>query len=414
MSQEFARAQPLGVRARAMAQQHTLPDLTHADAHYQDPASFDIEAAGHAFTFLPGGADRLEALLSHIDSAEKHLCVCFYLFQPDYAGTRVRDALVKAARRGVEVHLLVDAFGTDAQAPFFGPIVRAGGRFDMFSARFSIRYLIRNHQKFVIADGKRVLTGGFNVSDHYFDPPEENGWCDLGVFITGPVVAQFEDWFHQLEEWVAGGGSEFRAVRKMVRDWDPGKGAVQLLLGGPTQITSAWARAIKQDIARGQRLDMVMAYFSPPRSVRRLIRRLAERGRARLIMAGKSDNTTTIAASRALYRALLRSGVEIAEFQPCKLHMKLLTIDDISYFGSGNFDMRSIRLNLELMVRVEDAELADKLRGLIDHLADASEPVTRKQHGRRTTPWRWLTWRFSWFLVSVVDYTVTRRLNLRG
>ncbi|GAA4044462.1 phospholipase D-like domain-containing protein [Parerythrobacter jejuensis] len=394
-------------------QQLTDASLTYGDsASYRDPEPFAIEAQDHAFTFYPAGADRFAALLEHIDSAQDTLHVFFYMFQADYSGTRVRDALTRAARRGVAVHLIVDAFGTDAKVSFFGPLVRAGGVFDMFSPRWNVRYLIRNHQKFVIADGDRVMTGGFNVSNHYFATPQDNGWCDLGALITGPVAGQFSQWFCELEAWVSSGGSQFRAIRKMVREWDPGDGAVQLLLGGPTQITSAWARSIKRDIARGDRLDMVMAYFSPPRSIRRLIRRLGERGSARLIMAGKSDNSTTIGASRALYRALLRSGVEIAEFQPCKLHMKMLVIDDVAYFGSGNFDMRSIRLNLELMVRVEDAGLARKMRELVDHLAAASKPVRRKEHAKRMTLAKWLSWRVSWFLVSVLDYTVARRLNL--
>jgi len=155
-----------------------------------------------------------------------------------------------------------------------------------------------------------------------------------------------------------------------------------------------------------------MAYFSPPRSIRRLIRKLAQRGGARLIMAGKSDNTTTIGASRALYGNLLHAGVSIAEFEPTKLHLKLMVIDDVTYFGSANFDMRSIRLNLELMVRVEDAALAQKVRGMIDHLESASRPVTLEWFRREATLFNRIRWRLSWFLVSVIDYTVARRLNL--
>ncbi|WP_284126465.1 phospholipase D-like domain-containing protein [Parerythrobacter aestuarii] len=394
-------------------QDHAQASTTVEGAQpYSDPPAFEIDAAGHHFCFYPHGADRMEALLAHIAAAENTLHVFYYMFQPDYAGTRVRDALTRAARRGVEVHLIVDAFGTDARQAFFGPLERAGGRFDLFSPTFGKRYLIRNHQKMVIADGERVMTGGFNVSDHYFAPPEENGWCDLGAMIEGPVVAQFEAWFAELQAWVGSGDSGFRTIRRMVGEWDPGEGKVQLVLGGPTNITSAWARSIKADLAYGSRLDLVMAYFSPPRSMRRLIRRLAERGSARIIMAGKSDNTTTIAASRALYAAMLRAGVAIAEFTACKLHMKLVVVDDVSYFGSGNFDMRSIRLNLELMVRVESPRLAARLRDMIDHLESGSTEITREVHRRRTNPWRWLRRRMGWFMVSVLDYTVTRRLNL--
>lgn len=379
---------------------------------FHDAESFEIASAGHRFQFFPGGLDRLAALIELIDSAQTSLKIFFYMFQPDHSGTVVRGALIRAAQRGVDLHLVIDAFGSDAPEGFFAPIVRAGGRFSLFSPRWNVRYLIRNHQKFVIADDARVMTGGFNVSDHYFATPQENGWCDLGVCIEGPVVDSFVQWFGELSGWLAGGSSQFFAIRRLIRDWNGGEGPVQLLLGGPSRITSAWARTVKRDISRGNRLDLAMAYFSPPRSMRRLIRKLARRGSARLVMAGKSDNTTTIGASRALYGGLLRAGVRIAEFEPCKLHLKLLVIDDVTYFGSANMDMRSIRLNLELMVRVEDAELADRMREMIDHLEASSMPVTREWYRSKSTVLSRIRWRMAWFMVSVLDYTVARRLNL--
>lgn len=379
---------------------------------YCDAKPFTASAQGHDFTFYPAGADRLQALIDHIDSTRDTLEIFYYMFQADEAGRQVLAALVRAAQRGVKLHLIIDDFGTDAPDEFFRPIIEAGGRFHTFSPDWNVRYLIRNHQKFVIADGQRVLTGGFNVSDHYFASPADNGWCDLGVMISGEVVGKFHEWFVLLEAWVASHHRQFRAIRAMVREWDPGTGPVQLLLGGPTKLTSAWARAVKRDLARGERLDLVMAYFSPPGAMRRLIAMIARKGQTRLIMAGKSDNTATIGASRSLYSKMLRAGAEIYEFQPCKLHMKMLVVDDITYFGSANFDMRSIRLNLELMVRVEDAGIAAKMRELVDHMQANSVAITPELHRRRKGLFNRIRWRLGWFLVSVIDYTVTRRLNL--
>jgi len=129
------------------------------------------------------------------------------------------------------------------------------------------------------------------------------------------------------------------------------------------------------------------------------------------VMAGKSDNAATIGAARALYGALLRDDCQIYEFQPSKLHMKALVIDDAVYFGSANFDHRSIRLNLELMFRFEDAALASQMRGLIDEMAEVSEHVTYALHRERRGLFANLRWWASLFLVSALDYTVTRRLN---
>lgn len=291
---------------------------------YRDPDPFTVEAAGHRFAFYPHGADRLAALIDLIGAAKTSLKVFYYLFDSDTSGTKVRDALVAAAQRGVAVELIVDDFGNDAGAEFFEPLTQAGGTFQIFSPRWGKRYLVRNHQKFAIADGTRVMTGGANVSDHYFAPPADNGWCDLSVIIEGAVVDKFTEWFELVKIWVeseeAGRISQLRRMRAIVRNWDGGgDGApVRLLVGGPLVRKGHWAWQFRKDLVTARRLDTVSAYFSPPRSFRRQIAKVARRGGARLVMAGKSDIDAAIDMARLLYKRLLKAGVRIVEFQPCK------------------------------------------------------------------------------------------------
>lgn len=378
---------------------------------YRDPAPFHVSAAGHDFTFYPHGADRLAALLELIAGAATSLRVFYYLFDSDAAGTAVRDALVAAASRGVAVQLIVDDFGNDAGAAFFAPLVEAGGRFAIFSPKWGTRYLVRNHQKFAIADEARVMTGGANVSDHYFAPPAENGWCDLSAAITGPVVAAFVRWFGLLADWVAseaaGRVTRLRRLRMIVKAWDGGDGPVRLLVGGPLVRRGHWAWVLRQDLVRARRLDTVSAYFAPPRSFRRQFAQVARRGSVRMVMPGQSDIAAAIDMARLHYAKLLRAGARIAEFGVCKLHMKLLVVDDASYVGSANLDKRSFRINLELMVRVEDAGLAAALRQLIDHLEGASEAITPEAYARKATLLARLRWRVAYWL-SLADYRISR------
>ncbi len=376
-------------------------------ADYSDADIFCVEAQGHSFTFYPRGSDRLDALLKHIAEARETLSVFYYTFHDDPVGERVRDALVEAARRGVDVHLIVDDFGSDAPKSFFEPITDAGGRFSVFSASWSVRYLVRNHQKFVIVDEKQVFTGGSNISESYYNPPDCNGWCDLGVTIEGRVVEDFCRWFKLLHEWTETSGSHLRRVRRLIRDWDPGEGPVQLLLGGPLVRRSHWVFRFKRDLRGAKRLDLVTAYFAPPLSVRRQIARLARRGRARLITAGKSDIGASIGIARRLYRRLLRAGARRFEFQPCKLHMKLLVVDDTSYFGSANCDRRSMRINVELMVRVEDEQLAARLRELIDNLEQGTQPIDLDWYRENTNVFTRLRWRI-FYLLNMADYGMAR------
>ena len=379
---------------------------------FHDPDPFTVEAQGQTLTFYPDGRDRFEALVELIDGAEETLRLCFYIFAEDEASVRTRDALVRAAKRGVAVKLLVDSFGASAEAQFFDDLVAAGGVFATFSAKLSQRYLIRNHQKMAIADGTRAMFGGFNIEDGYFEGPCENGWHDLGIVIEGSGVDRLCDWYDKLESWTASEHKQWRAIRKMLREWDPGDGPVQLLIGGPTKGLSSWAKRVSNDLMHGQRLDMIMAYFSPPQRLIKRIANIARKGETRLVMAAKSDNGATIGASRSLYHGLLKRGATIYEFEPCKLHMKLIVLDDTVYLGSANFDMRSLYVNLELMLRIEDKGLADRMRKFVDGHVPASTEITPELQKQRSGFWTRIKWNLSWFLVAVVDYTVSRRLNL--
>ena len=389
-----------------------LPAATSPDGapDYCDLDPFTCTAAGHEFTFYPHGEDRRKALIDLIDSAKESLRVYYYLFDSDTAGTMVRDALVAAARRGVAVDLIVDDFGNDAGAEFFAPLTEAGGTFAVFGAKWGTRYLVRNHQKFCIVDEGRVMTGGANVSDHYFAIPADNGWCDLSVTIEGAVVEQFTRWFGLLQSWVTheaeGRTGQLRRLRRIVKQWDGGDGPVRLLVGGPLVRKGHWAWCLRQDLIGAKRLDTVSAYFSPPRSFRRLFTRVARRGSARMIMAGKSDIAAAVAMARVHYGKLLRAGVAIHEFAVCKLHMKLIVVDDISYVGSANLDKRSFRINVELMVRIEDAGLAAEMRKLIDHLEGSSEAITPAWYARHATPLTRLRWRIAYWM-SLADYRVS-------
>ncbi|QZH76080.1 MAG: phosphatidylserine/phosphatidylglycerophosphate/cardiolipin synthase family protein [Erythrobacter sp.] len=381
-------------------------------AAWSDPEPFAAQAQGLSFIFYPAGKDRRTALLDIINSAQDSLKIAFYIFAADGVGEEVRDALVAAALRGVDVTLIVDGFGASVDQAFFAEMTAAGGCFCIFMARWSRRALIRNHQKIVLADDTVAMLGGFNVEDDYFSPPQDNGWNDLGFRLEGPVVQRLADWFAELKAWAINEKAQFRDIRRRVREWDAGSGPVQLLIGGPTKGLSSWARCIRFDLAEGERLDMMMAYFSPNLKLRKRIRQIARKGHTHLVLAGKSDNGATIGASRALYKKLLESGAKIYEFQPCKLHTKLIVLDDAVYLGSANLDMRSLYLNLEVVLRIEDAALAETMRAYIHQHIPASEEVTPEAHARNATLLNRAKWWISWLLVGVLDYTVTRRLNL--
>jgi len=168
---------------------------------------------------------------------------------------------------------------------------------------------------------------------------------------------------------------------------------------------------MRKDMLTARRLDIIAAYFAPSIGILRRIARVARRGKVRLVTASKSDNNATIGAARNTYWWLLKRGVEIYEYQPTKLHTKLFVIDDVVHIGSANFDMRSLFLNLEMMLRVDDPAFAAAMRGFVDHEIADSKPITREHHRAQRTWFNRLKWGASYFLVAVADYRISRRLN---
>ena len=128
--------------------------------------------------------------------------------------------------------------------------------------------------------------------------------------------------------------------------------------------------------------------------------------------AGKTDNVATIGAARFTFPGLLRRGVSMFEYRPCRLHTKLIVLDDVVHIGSANLDPRSLFLNLELMLRVEDAGFAAALRGYVDgEIADARERRRAEFTGLASFPERMRN-ALCYFLVGVLDPGVTGRLRL--
>lgn len=370
------------------------------------------DVAGHRLELIFDGGDRLTRLLDLINGAAHSIDLIMYIFEGDAAGRHILDALLVAAKRGVRVRAVIDSFGSgDTPDSLFAPLRDAGGSVTFFSRRWRSAYLIRNHQKLILIDKYIAVTGGFNIADDYLSPPRGDCWFDIGMIVQGPTVARAAQWFAEIHDYTVNDDGKLLMLRRLIREWPVDGGAVSWLVGGPTQRLSPWARAVRADLEDARQLDMAMAYFSPGQGMLRRLGRVARRGRARFVMAGKSDNPATIGASRLLYGYLLRKTAEVWEYQPCKLHMKLIVIDDVVYIGSANFDVRSLFVNVEVMVRIADAGFSKKMRNFLGQLRPDSEVITPDSHKARAG---WLTrlrWTLAWFVVGIVDYTVSRKLN---
>lgn len=374
-----------------------------------------IEVAGNRLTLLADGPDRLEALVALIDGAAESLRILYYIWDDDPVGRRVRDALIAARERGVKVSLLVDGFGASgASEGFFQPLLDAGAQFCRFVPRWGRRFLLRNHQKLALADGRKVIFGGFNIGADYFGTVAEGAWRDLGLIVEGDGCAPLVRYYDDLFKWARKPDGTMRALRRVLQKHSTTDGQLHWLFGGPTRRLSPWAKAVRKDMRHARRLDIIAAYFAPGPMLLRRSGNVAKRGQVRLVTAAKSDNNATIAAARYTYWTLLKRGVRIFEYQPTKLHTKLFVIDGVVHIGSANFDMRSLFLNLEMMLRVDDPAFAAAMHAYVDgEIADSVE-ITRESHKAQRTLINRIRWAIGYFLVAIADYRITRRLNFAG
>jgi cardiolipin synthase A/B len=392
---------------RAMTGSHINP--THAEP------VFDGQVEGHQLTAIVDGAARFEELIHLIASARSSLRLFYYIYADDPYGARVRGALIDACNRGVVVTLMVDGFGSgDLHDSYFDALIAAGAHFSRFLPRVGRRYLLRNHQKMLIADEATVLIGGANIAADYFVEPERGTrWHDLSLAVTGPCAARLARYYDDLAVWVNSAKQGIRVLQEVLRRHSDATGHLRWLHGGPFQRHSPFTRVLRSDLDRARVVDMIQAYFSPNWSFLQRLGRVARRGRVRIVTAAKSDNATTIGAARHCYPRLLNRRAQIYEYDRAKLHMKLMVIDDVVYIGSANYDTRSLYINVELMLRIEDHVFAQTMRKFCTGEHNQSQAISMALLKRIAGPFRRLRWLIAYFMVSTVDYTITRRLNIQ-
>lgn len=360
----------------------------------------------HEFVWHGTGFSLLEAMLHQIEAARQSVCMETYTFADTEIGGRFRDALAAAAGRGVKVRLLVDAVGSlEMKNAYFNTVVEGGGEMRWFNRLKLSSFSFRDHRKLLITDGETACVGGCNISTEYHGDGIEHGWRDGGVLLRGPVVAVLSSEFDRQWERAESAGWKFR----------PGGASERVACGARREVTALFVKpgygrnplrdALRNDLKSASNIAITSAYFLPSHRLRNLLTTAVKRGaNVRLLLAGKSDVRLMQLASRSLYRRLVRGGVRIFEYLPQVLHAKLIVLDDIVYVGSSNLDPRSLRINFEIMLRIEDAALAEAARQRFEEdVKQRSMEVSPEWLRKSRSWWQRIKQRFAYWLLARVD-----------
>jgi len=327
-----------------------------------------------------------------------------YIYEAGAVGDRFLAELTGAARRGVHVRVLLDAYGSDTLPQgYFAPLLAAGGELRWFNPKRLLRINFRNHRKLLRADGEAVI-GGLNIADTYDGDGLEAGWRDFAVRVDGPVVDTLAESFARMWDLSAFGRREFRGFWRTGRRLAVGaQGQPELLLSGPGCPTAELRRRLLFDIRAARRMLVWAAYLLPSRRIGAAIRDAARRGQAEIMLGERSDVPVSRWASERLFTRFLRAGLRIYRYRPQIVHAKALVLDDVVYVGSSNLDVRSLLINYELLLRIPSAALAARLR---------AEFETDRQHADTLDLVRWRRGRRWWqSLRSYLAYQLLARLD---
>ncbi len=360
---------------------------------------------GNRIDLLQNGEQYFQALEREIDAAASEIYLETYIFETDATGERIAQALMRAARRGASVYLLVDGFGSRLFTQHMRPRLLAAGvrslvyRPDRSPFQMRLTRLRRLHRKLAVIDGKVGFCGGINIIDDISAGAADHPRFDFALRVQGPLLVDMRAAVRSV--WMRAAWTNMRprwAPSSRPRRDAPTAGdkraafVVRDNFRHRHDIEQAYLAAI-----RSAETEVVIAnaYFLPGKRFRRALLAATDRGvRVVLLLQGRVEYLLMHYATRALYHQLLDAGVEIYEYQRSFLHAKVAVIDGSwATVGSSNIDPLSLLLAREANVVVENQAFAKDLRAsLLAAIASAAKPVSREYGLKMGLPMRLTTW----------------------
>ena len=378
------------------------------------PANVSRFIPGNRITLLQNGEAYFPAIEAAFDRARQEIYLETYIYENDVTGQRIADALTRAARRGVKVHVLIDGYGPKDLPRSMPDGLRASGvktliyRPKISPWTFRRKRLRRLHRKIAVMDREVAFVGGMNIIDGRGTTGGMPPHHDYAVAVEGPLVDVIRLSAQRLWSLVA--WSYFR------------KGTI--LESAPPVSTSAGGRmsaaflvrdnirhrrdieaAYLQAIDRAQsEIILASAYFLPGRDFRHALVDAAKRGvRVTLLLQGKFDHLLQHYASQALYGNFLAAGIEIYEYRNSFLHAKVAVIDGHwATVGSSNIDPFSLLLSREANVVVDDEEFGATLtQSLKKTMETDGLRILRDKWKQQPAGLRFMSW-FSYGLLRLM------------
>ncbi|WP_122645300.1 cardiolipin synthase [Enterococcus mediterraneensis] len=337
------------------------------------------------------GRKKFDQLIKDIKQAKHHIHFEYYIYRSDELGREVRDALTDAAKRGVKVRILLDAWGsTQVTAKFFEELREYGGQlaffFPLFVPYLNPRINYRNHRKIVVIDGTIGYTGGFNVGNEYLGLVKKFGyWRDNHLRVVGSAVYSLQNRF--LMDWNSQHTQEVQYAKELFpKIENHGKKAVQIVTSGPDskyeQIKIMYLKMISM---AKEEILIQTPYYIPDSSIHEALKVALLSGvKVRMQIPNKPDHPLVYWATYSFAAELIDFGAIIETYENGFIHAKTMIIDSgIVSVGSANIDVRSFQLDFEVNALIYDEEVTKQVREALMEDSRWSQVLTKERYKQR-------------------------------
>jgi len=351
-------------------------------------------------------------IFADVEGARSSVHILMFGWREGQVGTEMADLLERKLAEGVEVRVIVDAFGSrpnGAAREMFTALADAGAQIvvndvlplDRDGLYPDHRHLDwrqdevgrADHRKLYVIDGEVAWTGGAGIEDHF----ENGGFHDVMVRVTGNVVRQAQAAF--LTSFSGHGAP-------LPDDLDPyfhapsdsGEIPVAVAQVIPGGFVAA-SQAIREQIdGARRRLDVMNPYLTDRDMLERILAAARRGVRVRLVVSETSNNAQASAALRHRYDDLIGAGVEIWELPGTVVHAKVVVSDDVVSFGTVNLDSWALYRNSEIMMIARSADTAALFEARLFEPDIARSHPGKPPSGARARFESWLWDKLTYFL----------------
>lgn len=353
---------------------------------------------GHNWQLLSDPDAVFDSLLNDINLAEDWIFMEFYILEPAGRVEEVLAALANARSRGVAVYVMLDSVGSNRflNSARCRQLVETGvDVLDVLHANvlrmFLQRIDLRQHRKLISIDNRIAYNGSMNLADpDWFKKHSGYGpWVDVLVRVEGPMAAIIQG--TMIFDWEMETGYRLNNALSWPEAASDGPALMQFLPTGPAFDEDILLQVLLTAVHNAQRSVIITTpYFVPDDSLLQALKSVAKRGlEVTLLIPRRIDSHLAKYAGRSFYDELLSHGIEILRFEGGLLHTKSVIIDDhLVLVGSVNLDMRSLWLNFEATLVVDDPAFCDAMVELVaqykqnSHRLELDEWRKRRIHKR--------------------------------